>query len=107
MKYLNSSFSITLMNMGDHNNRHEKIVERAARKWEKIIIGDLSNWSQQDDPSFSWFGNDRAERVNVDIDDVLIGYWLEDLDGPGNVLARAGENFLENNQSCYFPTCDS
>ena len=107
IEYLNSSFSITLMNMGDPNKRYENIVQRAARKWEKIIIGDLSNWSQQDDPSFSWFGNDRAERVNVDIDDVLIGYWLEDLDGPGNVLARAGENFLENNQSCYFPTCDS
>jgi hypothetical protein len=86
-----SGFSITLMNMGAGGRRYANIFKRAARKWEKIIIGDLPNEPKKRSSSHSWFGDVWEEKVNVDIDDVLIGWAMEDIDGSGNTLGYAGK----------------
>jgi hypothetical protein len=86
-----SGFSITLMNMGSGGRRYEQIFKRAARKWEMIIIGDLPNEPKKRSSSHSWFGDEWEEKVNVDIDDVLIGWAMEDIDGSGKTLGYAGK----------------
>ena len=75
--------------MGD-DTTYNHIFEKAARKWEKIIIGDLPDVPKRSSSSHSWFGSDFDERVNVDIDDVLIGYEIETIDGEGKILGFAG-----------------
>ena len=84
-------FSITLMNMGSGGRRYEHIFQRAAHKWEKIIIGDLPNEPKKRSSSHSWLGDVWEEKVNVDIDDVLIGWAMEDIDGSGSTLGYAGK----------------
>lgn len=69
---------------------YNSIFEQAARRWEKIIVGDLPDVPRRRSSSHSWFGNDFREKVNVDIDDVLIGYEMEDIDGEGGILGYAG-----------------
>ena len=98
-----SEFSITLMNMGSGGRRYENIFLKAARKWEKIIIGDLPDERKvRYSSSHSWFGDVWDEKVNVDIDDVLIGWSMEDIDGYGNTLGYAGkQRFVEiDNKIC-------
>ena len=86
-----SGFSITMMNMGSGGSRYANIFRRAAQKWEKIIIGDLPNEPKRRNSSHSWFGDVWEQKVNVDIDDVLIGWAMEDIDGPGDTLGYAGK----------------
>jgi hypothetical protein len=81
-------FSITMMNMGSGGRRYEHIFQRAAHKWEKIIIGDLPNEPKKRSSSHSWFGDVWEEKV---IDDVLIGWAMEDIDGSGSTLGYAGK----------------
>ena len=103
-----SEFSITLMNMGSGGRRYENIFQRAARKWEKIIIGDLPNERKvRNTSSHSWFGDVWEEKVNVDIDDVLIGWSMEDIDGYGSTLGYAGKKFFENNNPSLFFACST
>ena len=82
-------FKITLKHMG-RDTTYNAIFERAARKWEKIIVGDLPDVPRRSSTSHSWFGNTFKEKINVDIDDVLIGYEMEEIDGKGGVLGHAG-----------------
>jgi hypothetical protein len=85
-------FKITLMNMGS-DKTYNHIFEKAARRWEQIIIGDLPDVPKQSSSSHSWFGSDFDKRVNIDIDDILIGYGMERIDGEGKVLGYAGPVF--------------
>lgn len=85
-------FQITLMNMGS-DTTYNHIFEKAARRWEKIIVGDLPDVPKQASSSHSWFGSDFDKRVNIDIDDILIGYEMERIDGEGKVLGYAGPVF--------------
>jgi hypothetical protein len=85
----NSGFKITLMHMGT-DTTYNAIFENAARKWERIIVGDLPDIPRQSSSSHSWFGSDFDRKVNIDIDDVLIGYEMEEVDGRGGVLGYAG-----------------
>jgi hypothetical protein len=82
-------FKITLMHMGT-DTTYNKIFEKAAKRWEKIIVGGLPDVPKQSSSSHSWFGTDFDQMVNVDIDDVLIGYEMEKIDGKGDVLGYAG-----------------
>ena len=82
-------FKITLMNMG-FESKYDNIFVKAARRWEKIIVGDLPNVPKQSSSNHDWFGSEFDKRVNIDIDDILIGYQMETIDGEGSVLGYAG-----------------
>lgn len=55
-------------------NDLKRVFERAARRWEQVIVGDLPG----------------ATVDGSSVDDVLIRATVERLDGPGGVLGRAG-----------------
>ena len=84
-------FTITLMNMGT-NTSYDHLFKKAARRWEQIVIGDLSDEVKRANPTHDWFGDEwpNADPVNVDIDDVLIGYSMETVDGLNGILGFAG-----------------
>ena len=69
---------------------YDDIIRRAADRWEEIIVDDLPTFIPP--PSFDLFAGffPGAPVVNQVIDDILIGYAVEFLDGPGNTLGRAG-----------------
>ena len=84
-------FTITLMNMGT-NTSYDHLFKKAARRWEQIVIGDLPDVEKRTNQFHDWFGDEwpNADPVNVDIDDVLIGYSMETVDGLNGVLGFAG-----------------
>jgi len=91
------NFKISLMHMGTDKS-YNHIFEKAARRWERIIVGDSKDVPKKSSSSHSWFGSDFDQKVNVDIDDVLIGYQMEKVDGRGGVLGFAGPVYRRKDQ---------
>lgn len=75
-----------------NNTEFDDAIRRAAARWERVIKGDLPNVRKQSDPNFSWFGRrfPGAKNYNEPVDDVVIGYSFQKIDGPGKVLGKAG-----------------
>jgi hypothetical protein len=70
-----SQFSITLhYDDSSLSTTVRSILSEAARRWSKVIVGDLPNVTDDDGTA---------------IDDVLIDAAARDIDGPGGVLAQA------------------
>jgi hypothetical protein len=94
---LSSNFNIQLVNMGTVDNdiddsRYDGAFDDAARRWEKVVIGDLPDSPAEavDD----WFAGSFSRPFNGAIDDLLIGYELTAMDGPGGQLGGAGPVFV-------------
>lgn len=97
-----SQFKITLINMGsveDTEARFITALEKAAHRWQKIIVNDLR-------PNFragtveDWFDGMFDRPYNGEVDDVVIGYDLsKTIDGPGGTLGRAGAVFTRVDRS--------
>lgn len=91
-----SNFNIALVNMGNITT-FDTSFQRAKRKWETLIVGDVIDHPSIPDESFDWFGNTwPGNSWNVPIDDVLIGYSFEYVDGPDGVLGFAGPLYVRN-----------
>jgi len=90
-----SPFTITLMNMGSNTN-FDAAFASAKAKWESIIKCDLQDIARQSSPSdFDWFGGTfKPKSFNGDVDDVVIGFSIEFIDGANGVLGFAGAVFL-------------
>jgi hypothetical protein len=73
-----SPFSITIRFRGGLNARQEKAFTSAAKRWTKVIVGDL--------PPVTIHGEV--------VDDVLIEAEGTAIDGPGNILGQAGPTVL-------------
>eukprot|EP00550_Attheya_septentrionalis_P001998 CAMPEP_0198288142 /NCGR_PEP_ID=MMETSP1449-20131203/6757_1 /TAXON_ID=420275 /ORGANISM="Attheya septentrionalis, Strain CCMP2084" /LENGTH=394 /DNA_ID=CAMNT_0043986253 /DNA_START=50 /DNA_END=1234 /DNA_ORIENTATION=+ len=98
---LTSNFNIQLVNMGtvtvdndtdDNDSRYDAAFDDAARRWEKVVIGDLP-----DSPAGAvddWFQGSFSRPFNGAIDDLLIGYEITAMDGPGGQLGGAGPLFV-------------
>ncbi|MGI8805452.1 MAG: leishmanolysin-related zinc metalloendopeptidase [Thermoleophilaceae bacterium] len=74
----NKPFTIEVRFTGGLNKRQQDAFKAAARRWTRVIVGDLP-------------------RVKVDgevIDDVLILAGGADIDGPGGVLGQAGPSHI-------------
>jgi hypothetical protein len=94
-------FTIALMNMGTDTS-YDHLFKKAARRWEQIVIGDLPDVEKRTNPTHDWFGDQwpNADPVNVGIDDILIGYSMETVDGLNGVLGFAGPVYSrESNDS--------
>ena len=88
-------FTIEILNMGksDIDESLTGAFELAAKRWEKVIVGDVT-------PSFAagstddWFNGQFAAPYNGAVDDVVIGFEIADIDGPGGTLGAAGPIFV-------------
>ena len=87
-----SPFTITLMNMGS-NTDFDAAFASAKAKWESIIKCDLQDIASQPS-SFDWFNGQFSEPFNGAVDDIVIGFSLEFIDGESNALGFAGAQFL-------------
>ncbi len=85
----NSNYDILLVNMGE-NTDYDDVFETARIKWESVIIGDLDDV----DDEVNWL--DGYGTFFGSVDDVVIGYRIEDIDGPGSILGRAGPLYIRN-----------
>eukprot|EP00588_Corethron_pennatum_P000365 CAMPEP_0194285316 /NCGR_PEP_ID=MMETSP0169-20130528/29912_1 /TAXON_ID=218684 /ORGANISM="Corethron pennatum, Strain L29A3" /LENGTH=444 /DNA_ID=CAMNT_0039031409 /DNA_START=23 /DNA_END=1357 /DNA_ORIENTATION=+ len=84
-------FSIALMNMGS-NSVYDDAFASAKAKWESIIKCDLQDY--QASLVEDWFvGYFEGKSFNGPVDDVVIGYKMDFIDGPGNILGRAGSRY--------------
>jgi len=84
-----SAFSIQLMNTGTNTNFDAAFASAKAR-WESIIIGDLSDEAAR---GFDWFGGQLSASYSGAVDDVVIGYEIQVIDGIGGILGSAGPTY--------------
>jgi hypothetical protein len=88
-----SKFNIRLMNMGKPT-KFDSLFDAAKRRWESIIINDLPDMSAQSG-GFDWFdGYFKEKSFNGAVDDVVIGYAVDYIDGPGSILGSAGPRYV-------------
>ena len=83
-------------------SKFDKFVRKAAARWERIITADHRDIpAVTGQANFDWFAGffKGAPPVNVPIDDILIGYKIEKIDGASGLIARAGPTRAENNPS--------
>jgi hypothetical protein len=88
------------MNMGDDKS-YDHLFERAARRCQQIVIGDLPDQKKGTYSKFDWFDGEfgNAGPVNVDVDDVLIGYSIETIDGLSGILGFAGPVYTRETEN--------
>ena len=81
------NFNVKLVNMGQ-NTKFDSDFLRAKSRWESVIVNDLPDLEEGivDD----WFGGVFDKKNNEAVDDVIIGYSIEPIDGSGSVLGMAG-----------------
>lgn len=93
---LSNIFNIDLMNMGNVTIFDDSF-QKAKKKWEKMIIGDVLDHPSMPSSDFDWFGNTWPDsKINGPVDDVLIGYSFEYVDGEGGVIGFAGPMYVRN-----------
>lgn len=84
-------FNITLKFIVEPTERQRQVFQDAADRWERIIIRDEVNVAGPFPSAFSPEPLVAADQV---LDDVVIEVNLTEIDGPGQVLGRAGPQFL-------------
>lgn len=82
-----ADFSITLVNAGN-NTTYDKAFVKAKKRWESIIIGDLTDVTNP--RGIDLFNDMLAVNCTGGVDDIVIGYQIGYIDGPGKVLGYAG-----------------
>lgn len=85
-----SKFNIQLLNMGTNTDYDASFLKAKAR-WESIITNNLPS---VDDSVHDWFDGEFSTPVDGPIDDILIGYSIEPIDGNGNTLGFAGPVYI-------------
>ena len=83
-------FNITLKYVVPVTERQEEVFEAAAARWERIIIKDVPSFTGTIPSAFG----DSEPAVDGTLDDILIEVALAPIDGPGQVLGRAGPRFV-------------
>ena len=104
-----TDYDIQLINTGS-NFEFDNLFEKAKRKWECIILNELDGFGQQSE-SFNWFGSGEFGEYNGPVDDIVIGYKVDYIDGPGeggfNTLGFAGPRYFriynEPNEQQFLP----
>jgi len=81
-----SSFDIEFRYLGAVTELQRLAFERAAARWEKVIIGDLPAITS----SQSGYCGVNGTALNQVVDDLIIFVELVAIDGPGKVLGSAG-----------------
>lgn len=89
-------YDIEIVTLGAGGPAIAQALVDAAVRWEQLIIGDLADVSFAANPVDSAQCGVRHPGFNDIVDDVRIFVQLEEIDGPGNVLALAGPCFLRD-----------
>lgn len=96
----NNEFTISLLKMGPVESRFDIAFQNAKKRWEEIIVGDVP-----DEPGllyfFDWFDYFFGFSYNGPVDDVVIGYHIDYIDGEGGVLGFAGPRIIR--KGSYIP----
>lgn len=93
-----SEFSIQLQYIGVFSPAQKSALEKAAKRWSKIITGDLPDKSLS--KAFNICGIQDPEFSGL-IDDVMIAVTVGPIDGQGNVFADAGPCALRDTLPLY------
>jgi hypothetical protein len=83
------------MNMGG-STKFDNAFDAAKKRWESIIVNDIGNIRQQSRSNFDWFAGFFDTKVNVAVDNVLIGYSMQKIDGRGGILGSAGARYIRS-----------
>ena len=86
---ITSNFNITLINAGS-STKYDDAFEAARTRWESIFVEKLYSFPKQAD-GFDWFYGLLSKGYNDLVDDIVIGYEIGYIDGPGQVLGAAGK----------------
>ncbi len=87
-----SKFNITVRFLSNNVTAEQQAVfVDAANRWASIISADLENIDLGPNP---FDINPNAAAITGVIDDILIDATFSDIDGPGNILGRAGPQFI-------------
>jgi len=82
-------YNIQLINLGT-NTEYDSIFESAKLRWESIIIGDVYDINED----INWFGGEGV--YNGFVDDIVIGYNVDSIDGEGSILGFAGPLYIRS-----------
>ena len=89
-----SKFNITVRFLSNNVTAEQQAVfVDAANRWASIITADLDNIDLGPNPVDI---NPDAAAITGVIDDILIDATFSDIDGPGNILGRAGPQFVRD-----------
>jgi hypothetical protein len=83
-------FNIELRYLVPVTDRQRDVFDAAAKRWERIIIGDVPSVTGTIPSAFNGFPPIVS---NGTIDDIVIEVALTSIDGPGNILGAAGPQF--------------
>lgn len=88
-----SLFNITLQNIGPAvSPTRQAAFDNAKARWQQVITGDLSDVAFNQ----STGANCGNQTLNTVVDDLLILFQLDSIDGPGQILGAAGPCFIRN-----------
>lgn len=94
-----SNFTITLQNIGPAiSPTRQAAFDNAKTRWQTVITGDLPDFNGSN------IGNTGPNCGNVNltgvtIDDLLIFFQLDSIDGPGQILGSAGPCFIRSSNN--------
>jgi len=86
-------FNIELKYITEPTQRQREVFQAAVDRWERIIIRDEVNFTGLELPS-AIEGNGPVVTADEVLDDVIIEVNLTEIDGPGQILGRAGPSFI-------------
>ena len=92
---LGSVFDIEIVRLGDTASVMTQALEIAVNRWQRFVVGDLPDVSFADTPADSAMCGPNPP-FDDEIDDLRIFVFLEEIDGPGNVLASAGPCYIRD-----------
>ncbi|CAM9139895.1 unnamed protein product [Chrysoparadoxa australica] len=92
-----SEFTITVVNVNS-DPKYNSFFQDAALRWQDIIVGDLEAIPAASAPSVGWLGPAGrfdatpwgGEAYLEDVDDIVIGFSITEIDGVGAILGQAG-----------------
>jgi hypothetical protein len=85
------AFNIELRFIGTPTPTQQQAFAEAEARWESIVTGDLQNVQLEAEAAEC---GPESPAINETVDDLIILVTLEDIDGPGDVLASAGPCFV-------------
>jgi len=97
-------FNIALVNMGNITT-FDDVFQRAKLRWEELVVGDILDQPKSSNENFDWFANTwPGVTTNIAIDDILIGYSFEEIDGLNGTLGYAGPVYARHEQDGFGET---
>ena len=89
-------FQVKLVNMGS-NQLYDDAFEKAKARWESVIVNDLEDFKTEDEGVDDLFDGFFSTPYKEDVDDVVIGYSVSEIDGASNILGFAGPTYARGN----------